>query len=214
MRSDIFAAFPGSIFTTTDTLTDRYLNSVDAILLTSVENRTDPISPLTTDEVRALQQFVDRGGITLLFGDGDNFESSRESLFSPFGVHSEGTTGLVTSTVVTRGNRITDGFFGPVSSFENAIGGWLDDLGPNAIPLATLDFNGEVSHAYIPYGTFTPESGPVVFFGDTSVLRDDFRDAGTTTAILNTLAVPQVVPEPAGLLTIVGGFGLLLTRRR
>lgn len=215
-QADISQAFSNTTFATTSVLTPQFLSTINVLVITSVKDGQNiPITPLTADEQNALVNFVRAGrGAFLLTDNSFGFDAANQSLVSPFGFHSTGSTGGLVGVTVTnsQANPVTNGPFGLVTHYLTGFAGWYDHLGVNAQSLATLDLNGQTSLAFIAKGALGPGSGGVVFSSDTAPLatinNPQFPDSEILDRdIIAYLAPNSAASEPASLTLL--GLGLL-----
>ena len=211
-RAHVSATFPSISFSSTNTLTDSYLNSVDVLVLGVVAGPTTPISPLSASEQTALLNFVTGGGSALLFTDNAfQFELAGDSLVGPFGLDAGGAIGASPDASVIATHPVTDGPFGTVSTIETLFPGWFPSLGPNATELAQLDSNGEAFAAVIAPNTLAPGSGSVVLYSDVLYV-DAVYNLGTNVELIdNSLEFAGLnaspIPEPTTM--AIWGLGVL-----
>jgi hypothetical protein len=197
-RAHVAATFPGTTYLSTGTLTDEFLSSIDVLVISAVKGDTTPITLLSAAEQTALVNFVIAGGSALILTDNDfQFEPASDSLVSPFGLDADGAIVGATSATVTASHPVTAGPFGTLTTIDYAVyPGWYPTLGPNAIALARLVPNNQVSLAVINRGTLAPGSGAVVFFADATI--DDGNYTGSTVALVdNALAYAASLSPPA-----------------
>lgn len=199
MKSLIQTNFPTATFSSSSTLTDAFLSSIDVLWLNSIGDDNTPVTPLSGLEQANLLNFVNKGKSVLLFGDQDGFND--DSFFGPFGAE---TTGVNNSTVTITNHTdpITNGPFGAVNSISGYYGGKLTTLG-SAVPLATYSTGGQTAVAVDQPGALSPTSGRVILFGDTDFYTGNVGFADNTKLLLNALAATK----PVNSLTFAGTAG-------
>lgn len=198
-RTHVAATFPGTTFSSAPTLTASFLSGVDVLIIAAPAGSTTPITPLGAAEQAAMTSFVLAGGSALLLSDNDfQFEAASDSMVGPFGLDADGAlVGTVTGTV-TASHPVTNGPFGTVTTLSYGFPGWFPTLGPNAVALASLDANSQISLAAIDHGILGPGSGAVIFFSDSTI---GAMTGSNLTLVDNALA--YAVPEP-GPLALLG----------
>lgn len=196
-RASLLDNFPQVSFSSFPTLTSEALGRVNTLILTSVttqgvpEGSTDgfPLT-LSATEQSVLSNFVRQGGCAILLVDLYFFGNANESLLDPFGLDSGPGGGFATVTNPAM-SPITSGWFGNISSFQQAFPGALANLGPYATGLATTA--GGFALAVIEPGKLSASSGPVVIYSDINTFTDsDFFGLFTTSPhealFLNTIS--------------------------
>jgi hypothetical protein len=176
-RANIVSNFPTATIQSTNTLTSNFLNSIDLVVITAVGGSTTEITPLSAAEQTALTNFVWGGGAALLFADNDiQFQPASQSMVQPFGLDCTGNiAGSVIATITNLSHPVADGPFGAVSNYTVAsFPGWFDSLGPNAVSIAILNPNSQVSLAAIAPGMLSSTSGGAVFFSDSTINDGSF----------------------------------------
>ena len=215
LANDIAAAFPGTTFSFSNTLTPSFLNGLNVVILGVATTDSSAITPLTSSEQTALQNFVLDGGTALIFTDNSTFDpnapAANASLLTPFGLTATGTlVGGVNAPILNPSGPLT-GPFTPVTEFATNFPGYFNGTGAGTV-LAQFA-PGEAAIDYFAPGTLGPHSGAAVFFSDSDAMVAG--DALTTTnlnLILNAFATNQLtpVPEPSTWSMIaVGGAALL-----
>jgi hypothetical protein len=193
LQSAITAAFRGTTFSGSPSLTPSYLSSVNAVILGVAYDGDDSITGLSPSEQTALVNFVKAGGTVLLYTESDFsdiFTAANTSFLAPFGLASTGyLVGPEPTTVVALSNPVINGPFGVATGFTNVFTGWFSSLG-SAQELITFDTNGQPTVAVLMPGALGPGSGAVVFFSDSNFLLGSFLgDPNDTTLVLNSLAL-------------------------
>jgi hypothetical protein len=192
-RAAINAVFPNAAFVGSPVLTDAWLGTLDAVVISSVRSDVESISPLSPEEQDALRRYVDDGGCAVLFIDnaGDaGAAAAYQSLGAPFGITSTFTLGgLWTATVADPdASPITNGPFGRITSHTVYYPLGLGDLGA-AIPRSRTDATVlPVVLAEILPGALAPGSGRVVIFGDVNLFNDGLRMQENKTLLQNVIA--------------------------
>ncbi len=210
VRDSIQSAFPGAVFTATNTLTEEYLGAVDAILISSVYAGQQATTALSSQEQDALLSFVKSGGGALLATDIDCFDPNapqvNNSFISPFGLHTKGMLKEWQFLTSTDANHfVTNGTFGTVSVARGWYAGYFDDLGPYAVPLG--EYDGFIGLAAIDPGVLSPTSGGVVFISDRGTVFGNVPECDNTTLLLNAVAF-ITIPEPSTFVVFTGLFAL------
>ncbi len=201
-RANFATNFPAAAFNSSSNLTSAFLNSIDVLVLSAVFGPTTEITPLTSSEQTALMNFVSAGGAALLFADNDiQFQAASQSILSPFGMDCTGViAGSVSASVTNVLHPVANGPFGAVTNYTiAAYPGWFDALGPNAIGIAILDPNSQVSLAAIPPGALSAVSGGVVLFSD-STIDDGSFSGSVVTLVDNALSYVLTAQERPTLL--------------
>jgi len=201
LRNSLVGAFPGSTFVGVDTLTSASLSTLNLVIVGS-PTFNPPAITLSSSEQTALLNFIRAGHGAIIYVDNQDFAGGpNESFLDPFGMHATGKLpGQPNATSVAPNHRVMNGPFGVVTTFATSVGGWFDNLGPNATALATYDVNGQPPLAAIAPGVLGPGSGGVVFIADADSLVDTaaggfFHAADNEKLFLNAVAY---VPEPCG----------------
>ena len=213
---DITAAYPGTTFSFSNTLTPSFLAGVNAVILGVATTETSAITPLTSSEQTALQNFILNGGTALIFTDNDTFDPNapavNASFLTPFGLSATGTlAGLVDTPILNPSGPLTGPFI-PANEFTTNEPGWFNYTGAGTV-LAQFSPT-EPAIDYFAPGTLGPRSGTAVFFSDSdAMVFGDALSRSNLNLILNTLAT---VPEPSTWsMMAVGGLALLgVTLRR
>jgi PEP-CTERM motif len=216
LANEISAAFPGTTFTYTDTLTSSFFTGVNVAILGVAYGDSTPISPLTSFEQSALYNFVLGGGTALIFSDNNSFgstttaQAANASLLSPFGVTATGTLdGIQNANIIDPTGPLTSPFT-PVNPFQGNYPGWYSDTN-NGQVLADWNANGEPAIDYFKPTVFGPRSGAVVLFADSdAMVAGEDLTTQTENLVLNafgtyTLAPPPI-PEPSTWAMILIGF--------
>ncbi len=196
-RANITSNFPAATFQSTNTLTSNFLNSIGLVVITAVSGSTTEITPLSAAEQTALTNFVSGGGAALLFADNDlQFQPASQSMVQPFGLDCTGNiVGSVMATVTNLSHPVADGPFGAVSNYTIAsYPGWFDVLGSNAVAIAILNPNSQVSLAAFAPGVLSHGSGGVVFFSDSTITDGSYTN---TLPTLVDNAIDFVLTSPA-----------------
>lgn len=216
-RNNITAICPTATFKSTNVLTSDFLSSVNLLVISSVYGYTTEITPLSAAEQTALTNFVTSGGSALIFCDNDGqFRPASQSLVQPFGFDCTGELGgQVAATVVNLSHPVANGPFGAVTNYIIAgYPGWFDILGKNAVAIATLNPNSQISLAAIAPGLLANTSGGVVFFSDSTIDDNSFTSTfGTTTLVDNAIDFvlpPSLVVLPALSITLTNNSSVLL----
>jgi hypothetical protein len=182
--------FPGSKLHFTDTLTAKFLGSLNLIVIGVAYSENQGITPLSPQEQTALVNFVKAGGTATLFADNDiQFQAASDSILNPFGLSSTGyiSGNQAAKFVHPKHNPIMSGPEGTAKALNTWWPAWFNNLG-SSIELAKLTSNGQPAAAYFPSGALRAGSGAVVFFSD-SILIDQFRTRDDQIAILNAFAL-------------------------
>ena len=217
LRPDITSGFAPATFSSTNTLTDAYLSTIDVLILDAVWSGSGPaqVNPLSPDEQMALRGFVESGGGAVLLTDAETaFEAANESFLDPFGLDSTGYLEFdQTLTITDPSHPVADGPFGTVTSVDYWFSAYFNNLGPDAVQVGTVD--GRPGLAAIAPGQLEPGSGGVVFFSDHSPGRNN------STVMLNSIAFvisDAVIPEPSTLVLLfslaLAGAGVGYQRKR
>ncbi|MCX7417982.1 MAG: hypothetical protein NT013_00385 [Planctomycetia bacterium] len=168
IRADISANSPGATFTSANTLTPAYLDTIDVLFVSSWPT----VVTLSAAEQAAVLDFVEDGGGAIIWGENDTWtggaDNSNESLIDPFQMDITGTLGGGQTVTVTNpgAHVVTAGPFGTVNSFGLSYPGWFNNLGPYATTLGTLNANGQSALAVINPGAINAGSGGVVLISD------------------------------------------------
>ena len=214
LRSLIATDFPGATITGTPTLTSSYLSTVNVLVIAAAFTGNNvAITPLSSAEQAALDNFVLGGGTAILISDNNfAYQAASNSFNSVFGVNVTGDlTGNQNGTVTNTTNPVTNGPFGLATGFAGNFPGYFDSLGSSAVSLGTWQVNGIPGVAEIAPGVLGPHSGAVVFFSDSFPIDELGLNAGNPILIANALALGiSAVPEPsAAILMAVGGLTTL-----
>jgi len=210
LANDITAAYPGTTFSFSNTLTSSFLNGLNVVILGVATTDSSAITPLTSSEQTALQNFVLNGGTALTFTDNSTFDpnapEANASLLTPFGLTATGTlNGSVNAPILNPSGPLTDPFT-PVTEFATYFPGYFNGTGAGTV-LAQFA-PGEAAIDYFAPGTLGPHSGSAVFFSDSDAMVAG--DALTTTNLNLILNAIATVPEPpAWSMMAVGGVALL-----
>lgn len=177
-RTAILAEFPDVEFSGTDTLTDAYLDGIDLLFLASVRTGHAATTPLIESEQRALRRFVENGGDLIVAADNDGgFEQASDSMLNPFGLDVDGNFSLEhTHRPVDEVHPVIDGRFGKVTSIFSWFTAYFTQMGPYAVPLATIDTNQRAGVAVIPPGAIQRGSGAVIAFSDVAPVWNPAED--------------------------------------
>ncbi len=151
---------------------------------------TGPIKPLSSKEQAALLTFAKHGGAVIIFADNSDFQDADNSVLAAFGLSATGKLeGDQTATWVNFSNNpIAKGPAGTSQQLDTYYPGWFNDLG-SAQDIADLPGSGPAAAALLPAGALGAQSGPVVFFSDSSLMLDGTRTMNDQIAILNALAL-------------------------
>jgi hypothetical protein len=225
LAADIVAAFPGTTFQFTNTLTSSFFSGVNAVILSVATSDTTAITPLSASEQSAVKSFVLGGGIALMFSDNSTFNANapaaNANFLAPFGVTATGTlTGFVSAPILNPAGPLTKPFT-PVTTFTTNFPGWYSDTNGG---LVLADLNNNSAQPAIDYfgpGAFGSNSGVTVLFSDVNAMvAGDALTTSNLNLILNTLALvqePSTAPEP-GTLSILAvalaGFGFTFVCRK
>jgi hypothetical protein len=191
--------FDGVTFSSSPTLTPEYLSNVDVLVLSSIINNADRVTPLTFEERQALFDFVAAGGA--LLGLLDNQQFSETGIEAPFGLHAAGLLiDLTASTIVDPSSPLASGPFGTVTTFSQAWPGYFDVVPASC---STVAVNGlGTSLGTIARDALGTGSGPCAFYSDNQTFIDNDEIPGAefsvnATLFLNTIAflVPPAVPN-------------------
>lgn len=210
-RAAILSAFPGTTFSTANTLTAGFLSGVNVVILGSAAGNSTAITPLSLAEQIALVNFVESGGGVILLADNDSFDGgadlANQSLVSPFGHHATGTLigGQGVSMLTPGADPISGGPFGTVTGATFLWPGWFDVVPAGAVGVGTLTANSQTALTYLQKGVLAPGSGGAVLFGDVGFIVDGYADANSYTLLKNSVA--YLVPEP-GPIALGAGLGL------
>ncbi len=202
MRALITSKFSGATFVGLSTLTSMSLANVDVVWLNSVSSNTTATSALSPDEQTALQNFVQKGGHAMIFGENSAFDD--ESLLDPFNATSTGTltdiqAGTITDLSPT--NPLTHGPFGTVSTLQGNFSGSFNSSNGGlglATELAIWNSGGTTSVAVAgiaPHGVLGANSGRVVLLSDVNFYNDQLNAADNSKLLLNALAT-MLPPAP------------------
>jgi hypothetical protein len=204
LRSELAANFPGATLADSPYLSTSFLNSIDVLYIIAVHDAFDQITPLDATEQGNLANWVAGGGRALLVTDNPSFVSAGDSMVNHFGVLAEGGgldgRQLGTVTDNTDFPTITNGPFGPVTTFEGGYTGAYNILG-SATSLGGWNANNQTALAALNYG-----SGRVVFYADESMMGD-FQDGSQNPQLLGNVLTFLSVPEPSSF--VLSGIGLL-----
>jgi hypothetical protein len=229
LAADISAAFPGTTFDFTNTLTSSFFSGVNVAIFGVATSDGSAITPLTASEQTALLNFVLGGGTALIFADNSEFNANapaaNASLLSPFGVSVTGTlTGVVNAPILNSTGPLTSPY--AVSQFATNYPGYFSNTGGGTV-LADLNDNpAEPAIVRFAPGQLGTGSGAVVFFSDSdAMVAGDSLTSTNLNLILNAFAMTQtadpeistdsVVPEPSTLpLVGLALGGLAVIRRR
>ncbi|MCP4362377.1 MAG: hypothetical protein GY796_30600 [Chloroflexi bacterium] len=198
-RQAVATTYPAATFTSVPILTQSALTNTDILILSSVADGFNPISPLTAAEQTALADFVTNGGCAILMPDNSDFVPANESLIDPFGMD---TTGLIwgwINSAVTNpaASAITDGPFGTISTFTQGWPGSITNVGPYGTSLA-VNGSGD-SLVVIERNAIASGSGRVVVYSDVTTFIDtaDGGDFINNQALfLNSIAYCQGQNSP------------------
>jgi hypothetical protein len=229
LRDAIASAFPGSIFTSSATLTSSYLSTLNLVILGVGAGELAAIQPLSTAEQDALKGFVQSGGSAIIFTDNSSFDvadplgnqasTANNSLLAPFGLDSTGTLPAAETALVTPGGTfLTTGAGGTASQLDTSNPGWFDVTG-NSTVFATYVSNGQAAGAYFGPGALGVGSGAVIFFADSSIMVDGIRTSNDLSLILNAVGFGLAsdappTPEPASWALIGLGLAAIAAARR
>jgi hypothetical protein len=201
LRDSISAAFPGTIFTSSNELTSSYLETIDVLMISSVSSALSAPPPLSSLEQQALLNFVNGGGGVIIFTDNSNFagdgsDAINESFLDPFGLDTTGSTIEVHQLDVTDfTHHVTNGPYGAATAGFYAAPGWFDNLGPNAVSLGLVQ-GGLSGIAAINPGALSPSSGGVVFFSDAAPFAFAFSKLDNAILVLNAVAFAGLNNSP------------------
>jgi hypothetical protein len=222
LADDISAAFPGTTFTFSNTLTSSFLSGANVAILGVATTDHSAINPLSSSEQSALYNFVLGGGTALIFADNSTFDANapaaNASLLSPFGVTITATlNGGQTAPIIDPSGPLT-GPFTPVTAFYGSYTGYFSDTNGGQV-LADWASDSQPAIDYFKPGSFGPSSGAVVLFADSDAMVAG--DALTTTNInlvlnaFGTYTLQPSVPEPSTWAMMLLGFaGLGFARHR
>jgi len=223
LATDISTAYPGTTFSFANTLTPSFLSGVNVVILGNATSNSSAITPLTSSEQTALQNFVLNGGTALIFTDNSTFDANapavNASLLSPFGITAAGTLiGYLNAPILNPSGPLT-GPFTPVTQFATLDPGYFTNT--NGGQVLAQFAPGEAAIDYFAPGALGPNSGAAVFFSDSDAMVAG--QALTTTnenLVLNafgTYALTSPVPEPstwAMMLLGSAGVGFMAYRRK
>ena len=166
-RTHIVANFPAAAIAGINQLNATTLQFVDALVISSVFDLSNPTTGLTAAEQAALLGYVAGGGCAVLLTDnGSDFFTASQSMLSPFGMASSGIIlGSATATVTSpAATSVTNGPFGLISTFDQDFPAGINTLGPNGNELATNPIGTALAVIYDDaLGT---GSGPLLAFSD------------------------------------------------
>jgi len=216
LRTAIQNQFPGTTFSSSDTLTASYLDTVEVLMLGVATGNFSAITPLTTAEQTALLDFVDAGGEAIIFTDNDSFDpnnadNANNSLVSPFGLSVGGDLTGPNNDGSQSGTYLSGGY-----TLQATYPGEFTGLG-SSTELAYYNAAGQPpAVTYFPSGALAPGSGPAVFFSDSSLMLNGYMTADDQQDIFNALALapggsPGNVtgaPEPATWALLLAGLAL------
>ena len=168
LHAAITTAFPGSTITATPVLTPEYLSTIKVLLISPVTNNVSTTTALSASEQSALHDFVESGGVALIFTDNDSYAGGvsivNNSFLAPFGLHVTGT--LVSSAFpIDSSLPVITGPHGTVERMTTDFAGWFDVSGTSTV-LARLTANEMPFLLHLPLG-----SGVVITAGDTNFLE-------------------------------------------
>ena len=177
-------------FRYTAKLTKKFLGPSNVMVIGVAHSISGAIVPLSSKEQAALLSFAKRGGAVVIFADNSDFQDADNSLLAPFGLSATGKlTGDQTATWVDFSNNpVASGPAGTSQQLDTYYPGWFNGLG-SAQDIADLPGSGPAAAALLPAGTLGAQSGPVVFFSDSSLMLDGTRTKNDQIAILNALAL-------------------------
>jgi hypothetical protein len=193
LRNSLVGAFPGSTFVGVDTLTSASLSTLNLVIVGS-PTFNPPAITLSSSEADCAAQLHPGGTrrdylcrLFRIFAGGPN-----ESFLDPFGMHATGKLpGQPNATSVAPNHRVMNGPFGVVTTFATSVGGWFDNLGPNATALVDLRREWPTApccdRAWCPW----PGSGGVVFIADADSLVDTAAGGFFTLRITRSSSLMQ-----------------------
>jgi len=177
-------------FRYTAKVTKKFLGKVNVMVIGVAYSIAGEISPLSSKEQIALLSFAQHGGAVVVFADNSDFQAADNSVLAPFGLSATGKLdGNQTATLVNFSNNpIAKGPAGSAQQLDTYYSGWFNGLG-SAVDIADLPGSGQAAAALLPAGALGAQSGPVVFFSDSSLMLDGTRTKNDQIAILNALAL-------------------------
>ncbi len=163
VQQEVLVVFPDATFSTTDYLSDEYLENVDLVLLGVTYDGGGMQVIISTDEQKALRNYVCNGKGAILFGENSAYAASTSALMETFGCAAIGGYQFPSSGLfyAPEANPISNGDFGNIESLDGA---WAADLISNGG--AVVIARGGLGAALLPYGGLRNGSGGVVMFGD------------------------------------------------
>ena len=177
-------------FRYTAKLTKKFLAKVNVMVIGVAYAISGSITPLSSKEQAALLTFAKHGGTVIIFADNSDFQDADNSVLAAFGLSATGKLeGDQTATWVNFSNNpIAKGPAGTSQQLDTYYPGWFNGLG-SAQDIADLPGSGPAAAALLPTGALGAQSGPVVFFSDSSLMLDGTRTMNDQIAILNALAL-------------------------
>jgi len=198
LRSSITAAFPGTTFTGTATLTEEYLGTIDILFIASATGGVSAISPLSAAEIAATRQFIERGGTAVLVMDNDTFaggstDLANESLGDIVGLDVVGTgSAWPQSAAIAHPelSPVTSGPYGTVTNWLVGWSGWFNHVPTEALVLGVVVQSNQPGLVVFPRHSLAACSGAVVALSDMTAFVDGYYTIGSVnyTLILNTIA--------------------------
>jgi len=190
LRSGITSAYAGASFLAASVLTSGFLDTVDAVLLSSTSgDGFNSITALDSGEQAALENFVLGGGVAMIFTELNNgaHSAANSSLLGIFGLTTTGNIGGTVTVTDPPGNPVTGGPFGEADAFSVINSGFFNSLGPDAEGLGTLSTGFGL--AWIPPDALGAGSGAVIFVSDSTPLANGFISSDIISIVNNSIAL-------------------------